>query len=471
MRLNISIIVVLICAETFAQSNNDNYVVLRDKGIACMKSGQYADAAFKFEGAESFAHDKKNKVEIANWQSQLRDSINNTFSRAERYRNTGGRTNSELAIIEYGKLIGTDKKYIYSYIGMCYENIPNLELARYNFNLGMQKGDEFAAYKLAELYRTTKSPVSDDSIKNLYQIASPSCSYANDSLGIEYERTNEFTNAYKYYKKSGSGWGKYRLAKLLITYPNLSNDNPIDILKSLSQNNNLDATYYLGTLYFSGQSVSKDEKMGLNLIKIAAKNGCMPAKKWMQNYEAVTVATNTPQRQENDESMFQTSERNWWKWSKVGSDEKTWGLAYSYSKNFPAALFANYTISYFSIGFESGYNLDKKKYVIHENETGNPQCFFAVSPGFYDRYFLINFGVGFLLDSRTKSSSNFTSSGYAFASTNVDKYSLFLKPSIIGYIPICDGDYYITVNAGYNIMTKLKDLNGPSFGVGFQVTI
>ena len=49
--------------------------------------------------------------------------------------------------------------------------------------------------------------------------------------------------------------------------------------------------------------------------------------------------------------------------------------------------------------------------------------------------------------------------------------SLFVKPSLTGYIPISDGDWYITLSAGYNICPKFKDLNGFTFGAGFQVEL
>ena len=56
-------------------------------------------------------------------------------------------------------------------------------------------------------------------------------------------------------------------------------------------------------------------------------------------------------------------------------------------------------------------------------------------------------------------------------STSATKCNFILKPSITGYIPISDEDFYITINAGYNYIPKLKELNGWSFGIGFQWTI
>ena len=181
----------------------------------------------------------------------------------------------------------------------------------------------------------------------------------------------------------------------------------------------------------------------------------------------------------------------------LDADDTTWGIGYNYSKHFPLALNANYTISYFSIGGELGVNLDKKKIVRSETETDNPIAYLSVAPGFYCKYFSINCGVGALMAWNQQSWSTTYETGGAVTVTTVTingnstttegttasssvtmsgtnektKWGLLLRPSIVGYIPISDGDYYITLNVGYIYMPKFKELNGFSFGVGFQVEL
>jgi len=172
-------------------------------------------------------------------------------------------------------------------------------------------------------------------------------------------------------------------------------------------------------------------------------------------------------------------------------EDQTWGLGYSYSQNFPLTLSANYTYSCLSVATEFGFNFDGKKYTTNEY---NPIGYLVVSPGFYCRFLSINCGVGFMSSRYTKTTTykgdsyteDFTgesedgsttvdgsitiSTSYTY-SRSATKYDFVLKPSITGYIPVSDEDFYITINAGYNYIPKFKELNGWSFGVGFQWVI
>lgn len=163
-------------------------------------------------------------------------------------------------------------------------------------------------------------------------------------------------------------------------------------------------------------------------------------------------------------------------------EDQTWGLGYSYSQHFPLTLSANYTYSCLSLSTELGINLDGKKYTTKEY---NPNGYWVISPGFYCRFLSINCGVGFMTSSYMKTQT-YTEDFFGESedgSTSVDgsisittghsatKFNFILKPSITGYIPISSEDYYITINAGYNYIHKFKELNGWSFGVGFQWVI
>lgn len=172
-------------------------------------------------------------------------------------------------------------------------------------------------------------------------------------------------------------------------------------------------------------------------------------------------------------------------------EDQTWGLGYSYSQHFPLTLSANYTYSCLSVATEFGLNFDGKKYTTNEY---NPIGYLVVSPGFYCRFLSINCGVGFMSSSYTKTTTykgdsyteDFTGESED-GSTTIDgsitiptsytysrsatKYDFVLKPSITGYIPVSDEYFYITINAGYNYIPKFKELNGWSFGVGFQWVI
>lgn len=171
-------------------------------------------------------------------------------------------------------------------------------------------------------------------------------------------------------------------------------------------------------------------------------------------------------------------------------EEQTFGVGYNYSELFPLTLSANYTYHCLSVAAEIGANLKGKKYTINQYD---PLGYLTVSPGLYCRYLSINCGIGFLVSNYTKietwgnshteessggnddgsvshnSSSTTIISGST--STETNKYHLIIKPSITGYIPISDECYYITINVGYNFLPKFKELNGWSFGMGFQWVI
>lgn len=163
-------------------------------------------------------------------------------------------------------------------------------------------------------------------------------------------------------------------------------------------------------------------------------------------------------------------------------EDETWGFGYSYSQTFPLSLSLNYTYSYLFIATELGFNMDGKKYTTKEY---NPFGYWVISPGFYCRFLSINCGVGFMASNYIKTQTNtedFTEESED-GSTSVDgsisitteysetKFNFMLKPSITGYIPISDEDFYITINAGYNYISRFKELNGWSFGIGLQCVI
>ena len=124
--------------------------------------------------------------------------------------------------------------------------------------------------------------------------------------------------------------------------------------------------------------------------------------------------------------------------------------------------------------------------------TAQPIGYIMAQPGFYCKYFSIQCGVGALFDVRketkvstgtnitqtttitvgaTSSVSSYTDensyqSGYY--ETKKPGVNFCFKPSITGYIPISDDDYYLTINAGYIFVPKLRELNGFTAGIGIQ---
>ncbi len=210
--------------------------------------------------------------------------------------------------------------------------------------------------------------------------------------------------------------------------------------------------------------------------------------------ESLSKRSKTTQKEKKDATVIikrgpSKHSSDWWE-----VEDETWGLSYSFSPHFPLALSANGTWSYFQLGGELGLTLSGKRYDWDTNVTAQPVGYIMAQPGFYCKFFSVQCGVGALFDIRREteintgnnitqsvtisvgntssvsSSSNNNNYQVSYVSTTRAGVNLCFKPSLTGYIPI-DGDYYLTINAGYIFVPKLKELNGFTVGVGFQVEL
>lgn len=96
-----------------------------------------------------------------------------------------------------------------------------------------------------------------------------------------------------------------------------------------------------------------------------------------------------------------------------------------------------------------------------------------VSPGLYIKYLSINYGLGYLFNVHYLYHPSLTTNDVPQKDGNKSAIggNFCHKPSITGYIPINDGDYYITINIGYIFLPRFKNLEGLSCGIGFQWTL
>lgn len=415
----------------------------------------------------------KESKEITRLQKLVETQIDDIHGRANRLIKHLSNDSLEQAIIEYRKLIGTDKPNIYCCIGLCNEKLKRTIPAKEEYINGVNSKEPFAPYCLASLLQKTNEAVSNDSLISLYSIsAQKGYKSACDSLAVQYKKIGDINSSYKWFKESGSDFGKYQAAMYLrnkYTAGKLSdeykNDNAIQLLKEAAKN------------YTPARNM---------LIKIN------------QGYSNLKTVNTAPVREYKRESIIVDPDMDKiiplsTLWDDIKEtfepDDATSGLGYSYSEYFPVSLSANYTYSYFSIGLEAGANIDGKKY---GKNKYNPQAYLAISPGLYFRYLSLNCGIGFVASKYTKTTTwgdNTYTEDYKYdnedgsisiggsttittvggsTSTVEHKPHFMLKPSITGYIPICDEDFYITLNAGYNYIPKFKEVNGLSFGVGIQ---
>ena len=145
-------------------------------------------------------------------------------------------------------------------------------------------------------------------------------------------------------------------------------------------------------------------------------------------------------------------------------EDETLGVGYKYSKYFPVTLSLNMTRSFVSLFMELGINTDNS--IISDY---NPRFYMMFSPGLYFRFMSINCGIGYLPGDYVVNLDIENGNVVNTEKTKTNYY--MLKPSITGYIPISDEDFYITVDVGYNYFPNIKELNGLSLGLGFQWVI
>lgn len=170
-----------------------------------------------------------------------------------------------------------------------------------------------------------------------------------------------------------------------------------------------------------------------------------------------------------------------------------WG--YKYSTQFPLTItnnkhFNNLRKHYWIIGSEIGINLNKEIYerlsVSTESDQTteitktteitnkyNPLFYAMALTGLNLRIVSINFGVGGLIlhddySHKTISSTQDHLISTAEASFSGPTIALILQPSVSFNIPIRRDSHYLSFHIGYNLIPKIKELNGISCGTTFS---
>lgn len=255
------ILVLLVLGIRMANSQSrSNYIELRDAGKVCMQNGQFADAKFKFDGAEGFASELSETYvkEIQNLQRTLRDSVNTVYNAAY---NLMGR-NDEKAVMMFERLFDKSGKpmhtNLYAQMGWSYGQLRMKEKQRRLYEKGLAEGESMAAYYLAVLMQNNRESVSTDSLLNLYLRAKNTS--AVDSAAIIYYRKAQYNKSYSMLSKNQTVFSKYWRARILLdakTNKNLDDaykgDDPIKLLSeaacaenlSSAKSENRDALYYL----------------------------------------------------------------------------------------------------------------------------------------------------------------------------------------------------------------------------------
>lgn len=282
----IIVISIFDASHLYAQSNDADYIEMRDKAKTLFKEGQYSHALQMYDGAAGFISNKNAFGELNRLRAELRDTVKSIYNQSVMLaENAKSKYNYSCAIQSFKRLLPTDGLYvphIYSWIGYCYEHLDEPYAAIEQYEKGVIHDEEyFSAWKLAKMLPKYRN-VTDNEIIQLYKIAAKYDVAAYDDLG-DYIIAKKPQDAYEYYKKSNTRKGKYQIASLILSKKVYATENAISILKELSDENYADAQFYLGLLYFQGNDeITRNTSLGLQLIKQAADGGCNDAIQWQK---------------------------------------------------------------------------------------------------------------------------------------------------------------------------------------------
>lgn len=170
-------------------------------------------------------------------------------------------------------------------------------------------------------------------------------------------------------------------------------------------------------------------------------------------------------------------------------DTSMLGFTINHDQHFPIGASIIGQSGWFMCSLDFGINLDSKKYLVEKMDMTNimnyssnrkeydPKMFLTLTPAVFLKYVSVGCGVGFVwLDGKEETSErkskfddNGNYSGYTGGSTSTDAAALkfMLRPQVRGYIPL-SSSCNMSIGVGYDIVPKMKDLNGYNVSVGFH---
>lgn len=267
----------IISVSIFAQENT--YTIVRKQVVEDIYARDFAAAHTRIKLLAPLVS-STNENDYQALMQHLQDSLDISYDRANSLKDNG---KYELAIVEYQRLIGGNKKPmkspLYAHIGYCYEKRSAKQLAKSSYELGIQYNENLSALRMAWYIRKNKISATTEEMIDLYEMA-PNDYAAMDSLGVEYARLGRLNDSYKWFRKSNTDFSKYKMAEYLLNaavYSQLADDyktdDPIKLLTEASDHNYAPAQYYLGLLYYfakEGDRVKQDLSKGKFLIEQAS---------------------------------------------------------------------------------------------------------------------------------------------------------------------------------------------------------
>lgn len=165
-------------------------------------------------------------------------------------------------------------------------------------------------------------------------------------------------------------------------------------------------------------------------------------------------------------------------------DSYTLGFSLNYDQHFPIGASFIIQGGWLFGSLDFGVNLDSKRYTRalfqstdlwnyrKEVSTCDPKCFITITPGLNLKYLSFGCGFGAVRLSRNavvaKGNGDSSSNSNNLNSEYESSYFKFmLRPQVRAYIPV-SSNLDLSVGVGYDIIAKMKELNGYNFSLGFH---
>lgn len=475
-----------LCAvlTAFAQDNS-----LVTKGKKAFDEGKFRDAERYYSAAA--ASNSANQKMYATFEEQLASE----FKVARNLYDNGDYIKAIESLRRFEDMKMTKYDDVYYLVGHCYKMKGEYQLAEEWYRKAIKRGNKFGYYCLGMLYKEKRIPGTEQDMVDAFVAADNN--YSKRELAFYYHEKDDVVNAAKWVQACNDENNNFQFLKAQYYSNGYIKDQNADqkaatILKNLYQKGYASAIVYLASKSVCGEPLYKVED-DVNLRKRYGNGWTYTKEKgvyylpdfdkvYSQSREKIAPPITQLTSRRRHVNPFDPTEC----WNDVEMS-----VGYKYAKQFPLALnvtFHNdWSSHYYVWGLETGVNFDKHEYErikidgnMLTSRSINPKFYLSLIQGVNLRWVSFNLGVGALFSSEDRTvSSDYTSSMESpnlsldnkvtvSFSASAPTITLLLQPSVALNIPLCEDDYYLSFNVGYNYLPWFKELNGISAGVSFS---
>lgn len=170
-------------------------------------------------------------------------------------------------------------------------------------------------------------------------------------------------------------------------------------------------------------------------------------------------------------------------------DTEMLGFTINHDQHFPIGASIVGQFSWFMCSLDVGINMDSKTYISDKaimtdilnyertKSQYDPKFFMTLTPAVFFKYVSVGCGLGIVylggteehseLSTKVPSASNNLNVTGSTNTSETSTLKLMVRPQLKGYIPL-SSSCNMSLGVGYDIVPKMKELNGYSFSIGFH---